>query len=124
MHYALMIYEAEELIENFSAKESDETLAGHRELQKQAKSDKVFVEATRLMPTHAATTLRSRDGKITVIDGPFAETKEQFVGFYVVECDSLDQAMEYAKMIPDVHRGSVEIRPIEYLENREGVAQN
>ena len=120
MHYALMIYAAEEIIENYSTGEREQALEGHRALQKRAKSAKVFVQATQLMPTHAATSVRGRDGKITVIDGPFAETKEQFLGFYVMDCDSLDQAMEYAKMIPNVHDGCIEIRPIEYLENRGG----
>lgn len=59
----------------------------------------------------AATTVRVRDGETEVSDGPYAETKEQIGGFFVLECDSVDEAVELAKQIPGLDRGAVEVRP-------------
>ncbi|MEM7117473.1 MAG: YciI family protein, partial [Chloroflexota bacterium] len=60
----------------------------------------------------AATTVRVQNGKTVTTDGPFAETKEQLGGYYLLNCENLDQAIEYAAKIPDAKGGSVEIRPI------------
>jgi hypothetical protein len=65
-----------------------------------------------LVSTQEATTVQVRDGKTLTTDGPFAETKEQLGGFYLIECEDLDQAIEAAAKIPSVGRGSLEIRPI------------
>lgn len=65
-----------------------------------------------LEPTPTATTVRVRDGKTLTTDGPFAETREQLGGYYVLQCDNLDQAIEAAAKIPSVDTGSVELRPI------------
>lgn len=69
-----------------------------------------------LQDTSSATTVRIRDGKTLTTDGPFAETKEQLGGYYLVECENLDEAIEAASRIPSVHRGSVEIRPLMEIE--------
>jgi hypothetical protein len=66
----------------------------------------------RLQPTTAATTVRVRNGRVLTTDGPFAETKEQFGGFYLLECRDLDQALELASEIPTALSGSVEVRPL------------
>ena len=66
----------------------------------------------RLQPTTAATTVRIRNGKTVCTDGPFAETKEQLGGFYLLECKDLDQALELAAKIPTAKTGSVEVRPL------------
>lgn len=65
-----------------------------------------------LQPTTTATTVHVRDGKTMTTDGPFAETKEQLAGFYVVEAKDLDEAIELAAMIPGARTGSVEVRPV------------
>lgn len=65
-----------------------------------------------LYPTSAATTIRVRDGKTLTTHGPFAETKEQLGGFYIVECENLDQAIHWAAKIPGAREGSIEVRPI------------
>ena len=70
------------------------------------------VGGAELASTSAATTVRVRDGETIVTDGPFAETKEQLGGFYVLECGSLDEAVELAQRIPLADKGSVEIRPL------------
>jgi hypothetical protein len=81
--------------------------------EKYAKAGKLGPVA-RLLPTTAATTLRKVRGESVVIDGPFAETKEQFLGFYTLECDHLDEAIEFARELSAVNPsgGSYEIRPI------------
>lgn len=65
-----------------------------------------------LMPTTTATTVRIRDGKTTLTDGPFAETKEQLGGYYVLNVKDLDEAIEIAKLCPGARYGSIELRPI------------
>ena len=65
-----------------------------------------------LQPVSTATSVRVRDGKTNITDGPFAETKEQLGGYYLMECDHLDQAIEWAAKIPSARYGTVELRPI------------
>jgi hypothetical protein len=71
-----------------------------------------LVSADRLQPTSSATTVRIRSGEALVTDGPFAETKEQLGGFYVLECENLDEAIAYAQKIPAAEHGSIEVRPV------------
>jgi hypothetical protein len=72
----------------------------------------VLVAGEGLYPTPTATTVRVRDGERSVTDGPFAETKEQLGGFYVLDCKDLDEAIEWAAKIPGAQFGSIEIRPV------------
>jgi len=72
----------------------------------------------RLQPSSAATTVRQRDGKTEVLDGPYADTKEQFAGYFFVEAPSLDEAIVWAKRCPSSKYGSIEIRPV--VEPRPG----
>jgi hypothetical protein len=76
----------------------------------------VLVAAEALQPVDTATTLRIRDGRTTITDGPFAETKEQLAGFYLVDADNLDDALEIAAKIPPAREGSIEVRPVRQLE--------
>jgi hypothetical protein len=71
-----------------------------------------FLGGEALQPTSTATTVRLRDGQLSTIDGPFAETKEQLGGYYLLECSDLDQAIELAGKIPGARYGAVEVRPI------------
>ena len=73
---------------------------------------KVLVASNRLRPTSAATTMRITDGKTKVLDGPFAETKEQLGGYYVLDVPDLDAALSWAGRCPGAHYGTVEVRPI------------
>jgi hypothetical protein len=66
----------------------------------------------RLRPTSAATTVRVRDNELVIADGPFAETKEQIAGFYLVECQDLDAAIEIASKVPAAQWGTIEVRPV------------
>jgi hypothetical protein len=71
-----------------------------------------FIAGDALQPASTATSVRVRGGKTEVIDGPFAETKEQLGGYYLMECENLDQAVAWAAKIPNAQTGTVEVRPI------------
>jgi hypothetical protein len=74
-----------------------------------------LIAAEALQPVATATTVRLRNGKVSITDGPFAETKEQLAGFYLLEARDLDEAMQLAGKIPPARHGSVEIRPLRDL---------
>ena len=75
-----------------------------------------LIAAEALQPIDTATTVRVRNGRVTVTDGPFAETKEQLAGFYLVEARDLNDAIQIASKIPPAREGSVEVRPVRDLE--------
>ena len=75
----------------------------------------VLVAAEALQPIDTATSVRVRNGKILITDGPFAETKEQLAGFYLVDADNLDDAIQIAAKIPPAREGTIEVRPVRQL---------
>lgn len=75
-----------------------------------------FVDGMPLHPVHTATTVRVRNGKTSLVDGPFAETKEQLAGFYLIEARDLNEAIRLAADIPPVKYGSIEVRPVRQLD--------
>jgi hypothetical protein len=75
----------------------------------------LLIAAEALEPVHTATTVRVRSGKMSVTDGPFAETKEQLAGFYLIEARDLNDAIQVAAKIPPAREGSVEVRPVREL---------
>lgn len=75
----------------------------------------VLLAAEALKPVETASTVRIRNGKISITDGPFAETKEQLAGFYLVEANDLDEALRLASRIPPAREGSIEVRPVRTL---------
>jgi hypothetical protein len=76
----------------------------------------VLVAAEALQPSDTATTVRIRDGRLAITDGPFAETKEQLAGFYLIDAPNLDDAIQIAAQIPPAREGSIEVRPVRELE--------
>ena len=122
MLYALLCYNSEDVVFSWSQEEDDAVMARlgvvHEKLVKAGK----LGPSLRLVPTTAATTLRKSDPPL-VIDGPFAETKEQLLGLYVIDCESLDEALGIARELGEANPGgSYEIRPIRlYLPGVEGV---
>src|SRR5919197_1913904 len=74
-----------------------------------------WVDGAALQSVHTATTVRVRNGKVTMTDGPFAETKEQLAGFYLIDAKDLDEALALAAKIPPARVGSIEVRPIRHL---------
>ena len=79
-----------------------------------------WVDGAALQPVHTATTLRVRNGQLDVTDGPFAETKEQLAGFYMVEARDLNEAIALASRIPPARTGSIEVRPVRELHVPDG----
>ncbi len=90
----------------------DELMAEYGAFAQECEKRGMMRGGARLMPTSAASTVRVRDGKTIVTDGPFAETKEQFGGFFQLECKDLDEALEFASKIPTARGGSIEVRPL------------
>jgi hypothetical protein len=76
----------------------------------------VLVAAEALQPVDTATTVRVRNGKVSVTDGPFAETKEQLAGFYLIDARDLNEAIQLASKIPPAREGSIEVRPVRELD--------
>ncbi|MDX1686544.1 MAG: YciI family protein [Candidatus Promineifilaceae bacterium] len=112
MQYMLLIYQDEAAQEAMGEEELNEQMAGYNAFTEEVRERDVLVSGDALHPTSAATTVRVRDGRVLTTDGPFAETKEQLGGFYILDCENLDEAIELAAKIPGAKEGSVEIRPI------------
>ena len=114
MRYAMLICTDENWIAGLSESDTQAMLAGYGRFMDEMNSRGVLQSGERLRPTSDATTVRVRDGETLTTDGPFAETKEQVGGFYLLEASSLDEAIKLASMLPEVqasHSG-VEIRPV------------
>jgi len=112
MRYLLMICTDESAATARSPEEMNEGLQEYLAFGEEMGKRGVLVGGERLRPTTDATTVRVRDGEIVTFDGPFAETKEQVGGFYMVDCKDLDEAIEVAAKIPGARIGSIEVRPI------------
>jgi hypothetical protein len=110
MQYALLIYTDEKLDAEATKEQMDAVMAAYFTFGEQYKDKIVGGEA--LMSTQSATTVRAPEGKALTTDGPFAETKEQLGGFYLVEAANLDEAIEIAAHIPGAAFGSIEVRPV------------
>jgi len=109
MKYMLLIYAAEQA---WTETEREQCYGESTELAHELKSKGQFLATSPLQPVSTATSVRVRDGKRLVIDGPFAETKEQLGGFFLVDAKDLDEALEIAVRIPAARKGTVEIRPV------------
>jgi hypothetical protein len=117
MQYAILCYHSENVVCSWSKEEDDAVMAKLKVVQDRLTQQGKLGPVARLMPTTAATTLRKTQEPPLVIDGPFAETKEQLLGFFVVECQALDEALEIAKDLGRANPGgSYEIRPIRYFQ--------
>lgn len=112
MRYLLLIYGNEQEYDALPTAEREADFNAHYAYSREVAEAGVMRGGEALMPTTTATTVKVRDGKSLTTHGPFAETKEQLGGFYMVECDNLDQAIEWASKIPTARYGSIEIRPV------------
>jgi hypothetical protein len=112
MKYALTIYGDESARENASLEQQQAVTQAYHEVTQEMQDKGVLVAGEGLYPTPTATTVRVRDDERAVTDGPFAETKEQLGGFYVLDCKDLDEAIDWAARIPGAQNGSVEVRPV------------
>jgi hypothetical protein len=112
MKYLLMIYQNEASDAKRPQEEQDREMQAYFAFTDEVRKAGVMVAGEALHPTSTATTVRIRDGKLTTTDGPFAETKEQLGGYYLVDCANLDEAIQWAAKIPHAAIGSIEIRPL------------
>ena len=112
MQYALLIYGDEVAGMQMTQAEQEKQMADYYAFTAEVRDRGVYKGGEALHPTNAATTVRVRDGKTVTTDGPFAETKEQLGGFYLLDCKDLDEAIEFAAKIPGSRDGSIEIRPV------------
>lgn len=112
MKYLCLVYSDETSLHSLPESPKDaECLAYDEKL----KSSGHLLAGEALQPVHTATTVRVRDGRTTVTDGPFAETKEQLAGFWLIEAKGLDDAIQVAAGIPAARVGSIEVRPLRQL---------
>ncbi len=112
MKYLLLIYTDESHYGKLDEAQMGELMSAYGTFTEDLAQSGAMVGAERLRPTATATTVRVRDGQAAMTDGPFAETKEQFGGYYLIDVDNLDAAIEWAKKLPSSTYGSIEVRPI------------
>ena len=112
MKYLLLIYGNEAADAQRPQSEQEREMQAYFEYTDQIGKAGVMVGGEALHPVSTATTVRLREGKLTTTDGPFAETKEQLGGFYLLDCKNLDEAINWASKIPHAAIGSIEIRPV------------
>jgi hypothetical protein len=112
MKYLLTIYGDERQMADVTPGAVNTMMDGYRRFGEEITQNGAYVAGEALEPVSTATTVRVENGERMVTDGPFAETKEQLAGFYVLECDDLDEAIAYAAKIPGAETGCVEVRPV------------
>lgn len=112
MLFFLLIHLDEAYHAGLPPEEDFEVIARYIRLREEMTATGVHVSGHRLRPVATATTVRIRDGRTLMTDGPFAETKEQFGGYFLVDVESLDEALQWARRIPAAEHGSIEVRPV------------
>jgi hypothetical protein len=112
MKYLCLIYDEEKKMAGMTKSEGDAFMGEYGAFTESVKGSGHYIGGNPLQPVHTATTIRSRNGKVSTTDGPFAETKEQLGGYYLIEAKDLNDAIQVASRIPSVKTGSIEVRPI------------
>ncbi len=112
MRYLLLIYGDETVWAEATPEQMEATMVAHTAFSEATGGEGILRGGEALQPTATATTVRVRDGEAMLTDGPFAEAREQLGGFYIVECDTLDEAIGAARRVPEALYGAVEVRPI------------
>jgi hypothetical protein len=112
MQYLLLIYDDEKIWQNMSKEEMGRYMAEYGAFTESIKKSGHWKAGEALQHTHTATSVRVRGGKAQTTDGPFAETKEQLGGFYLIDAKDLDEAIAIAARIPSAKLGTIEVRPL------------
>jgi len=112
MKYLLLMYGAERIWETMATEQIDAIYAAHRTYGAEMQNAGVIRGGAELKPTTTATTVRFTKGRPSTMDGPFAETKEQLGGYYLIDVDNVDEAIAWAERMPGMTDGAVEIRPL------------
>jgi hypothetical protein len=113
MKYLCLIYDDENKMATMSKDEGDAFMGEYFAFTEGVKKSGHYLGGNALKPVSTATTIRNRSGKLSTTDGPFAETKEQLGGYYLIEARDLNDALQVAAKIPSVRTGSIEVRPIQ-----------
>ena len=111
MKYLALIYGDEDVWSTFSEEEREQAYDRYRAFGEEGRAAGVVVGGNELALTRDATTVRVREGETLVTDGPYAEVKEALGGYYLLECASMEEALDWAARIPGAEHGSVEVRP-------------
>jgi hypothetical protein len=122
MKYLLLIYHEENAWNRIDEAEKQTMYAGYRALREELTARRVYLNGSQLQPTSKATSVRIRDGKDLVTDGPFAETHEQLGGYFLIEAANQDEAIRIAKQIPSAKMGTIEVRPLVEMQATAGSA--
>ena len=112
MKYLCLIYDEEAKLEGMPKSESDAFMSEYFDFTRGIQERGQLIAGEALQPVQTATTVRIRNGRVSTTDGPFAETREQLGGFYLVEARDLNDALQVAARIPSARTGSVEVRPV------------
>ena len=124
MQYLLTIYIDESAVDAVPPEQGVKVTEAYEALTAELKQAGVFLGGEGLQRTSTATTVRVRDGEPLLTDGPFAETREQLAGFYLLDCADLDEAVRWAGKVPSAAMGSVEVRPVITYDDRVARAQS
>jgi hypothetical protein len=112
MKYMLLIYHEERAWDGLSEQERQKIYAEYGQFSQEIVASGHYLGGSELHPCSTATSVRVRDGKQLAVDGPFAETKEQLGGYYLIEASDLDEAIGIAARIPSARMGTIEVRPV------------
>ncbi len=116
MKYLCLIYDEEQKLAGMSKSDGETMMGEYGEFTASVHSSGHYIAGEALQPVSTASTVRVRNGKVSTTDGPFAETKEQLGGFYMIEAKDLNDAIAVASRIPSAKSGSIEVRPIRTIE--------
>jgi hypothetical protein len=112
MKYLCLIYDEEKKLDAMPKADLDGFMGEYRAFGKEIRENGQYVAGEQLQPSQTATTVRVKNGRTTTTDGPFAETREQLGGFYMIDARDLNEAIQVAAKIPSARTGSIEVRPI------------
>jgi hypothetical protein len=112
MRYLCLIYDDERMVDAMSPEERQARHLGYADATREMREAGQLVAGEALQPVAAAATVRVRNGRLSATDGPFAETKEQLGGFYLIEARDRDEAVALAARLPSARTGSIEVRPV------------
>jgi hypothetical protein len=119
MKYLCLVYDDERILDAMSDGELEGLVAQCVAVDEELRKSGQVIASEALQPVQTATTVRVRNGKVSTVDGPFAETKEQLGGFFLIDARDLDEAIQVAAKIPSARLGSIEVRPIWDLRQQE-----
>jgi hypothetical protein len=120
MRYLLLIHDDEQARSKMTEAQGKQMMSDYMEFSKQLQTNGNYLAGTQLRASNTATTVKVRDGQRLVTDGPFAETREQLGGYYLIEAKDLDEALAIAARVPSASTGTIEVRPVVQVSAQAG----